>query len=45
MGRFLLRLLAFLILSGFAGLIGFGYLGDLSPETSEITQPVTLDAQ
>jgi len=45
MGRFFLKLLAFLMLAGFAGLIGFAYLGNLSPETSEIIQPVTLDAQ
>lgn len=31
-------------LLGFAGLTGYAYLADLSPEQSQITVPVTLNA-
>jgi len=41
----LLKLLVFLALIGFVGLTGYAYLGDLSPEQSEINQPVTLDVE
>ncbi len=43
MGR-LLRALLGLAVIGFAALAGYAYLGDYGPDTREITQPVTLDA-
>ena len=39
----LLKLLFFLLLLGFVGLVGFAYLGDLSPEIETVKEPVTLD--
>lgn len=44
MGR-LLKFLIFLIILGALGLIGFAYLGDLSPEQDAVTEPVELNAQ
>jgi hypothetical protein len=44
MGR-LIKLLVFLIVMGFLGLVGFAYLGDLAPEQHETTTPVTLDVE
>lgn len=43
MGR-LFRFLVILALLGFAGLVGYAYLGPLAPETEVIRQEVTLDA-
>ena len=43
MGR-LLKFLVFLIVIGALGLVGYAYLGDLSPDQSEISQPVELNA-
>lgn len=43
MGR-LLKLLFFLILIGVLALIGYAYLGDLSPEQNDVSEPVELDA-
>ena len=43
MGR-LLKLLFFLVLVGVLALVGYAYLGDLSPEQSDVTQPVELNA-
>ena len=43
--RRLIKFLIFLILFGFVGLIGFAYLGNLTPETNDIQVPVTLDAE
>ena len=43
MGR-LLKFLFFLILLGAVALVGYAYLGDLSPEQEEISEPVELDA-
>jgi hypothetical protein len=43
----MMRLIKFLLLLGFVGflgVVGFAYLGDLSPEQSDVIQPVTLDA-
>jgi hypothetical protein len=40
----LIKFLVFLVFFGFLGLVGFAYLGDLSPAQSDVTQPVTLDA-
>ena len=42
MGR-LIKLVFLLVILGFIGLVGFAYLGDLSPQQVEVTQPVTLD--
>lgn len=43
MGR-VIRLLLILIVLGVVGLIGYSYSGFMGPETREITEPVTLDA-
>jgi hypothetical protein len=40
----LIKLLLVLVVLGFMGLIGYAYLGDLSPVQSDVTQPVTIDA-
>jgi hypothetical protein len=43
----MMRLIKFLLLLGLFGLlgvIGFAYLGDLTPDQTDVTQPVTLDA-
>jgi len=37
------KLLLFLAVSGFVGLVGFAYLGDLTPDQTELRAPVTLD--
>lgn len=42
MGR-LLKLIGFLIVLAVIALIGFAYLGDLSPDQSDIREPVELD--
>lgn len=42
MGR-LIKLLVFLIIVGIFAIIGYAYLGDLSPNRSEVNQPVELD--
>jgi hypothetical protein len=42
MGK-LFKLVLFLIVMLFVGFIGFAYFGDLSPQQSDIRQPVTLD--
>ena len=44
MGR-LLKAIVVLALLGLAGLTVYAFLGDLSPDQSQITVPVTLDAQ
>ncbi|MEM9031744.1 MAG: hypothetical protein AAGB18_03785 [Pseudomonadota bacterium] len=44
MGR-LFKFLGVLIVLGALGVIGYGYLGDLSPEQVDRAQPVTLDAE
>lgn len=41
----LFKLLFFLFILGFLALVGFAYLGDLSPDIQDRTQPVTLDDQ
>jgi len=43
MGRIIKAVLVLAVL-GFAGLTGFAYLADLSPDQAEITLPVTLNA-
>ena len=40
----LIKYLLLLVLIGFVGVVGFAYLGDLSPEQGDVTKPVTLDA-
>lgn len=42
MGR-LFKLVLFLIVAGFTGIVGFAYLGDLRPDRQQVVQPVTLD--
>jgi len=42
--RRLLKLLVFLIVMGIAAIIGYAYLGELSPNRVEVNQPVELDA-
>ncbi|WOI57003.1 hypothetical protein [Palleronia sp. LCG004] len=41
----LFKFLIFLAIVAFVGLVGYAYLGDLSPETEMRTIPVTLDDQ
>ncbi|MEM8632898.1 MAG: hypothetical protein AAGF74_16830 [Pseudomonadota bacterium] len=40
----MLKLLIYLAVLAAAVLVGYAYLGDLSPEQQEITEPVELDA-
>ena len=40
----LIKTLLLLTVLGFAGLVGFAYLGDLGPVPSEERQPVELNA-
>lgn len=40
-GRLIKALLVLAIL-GFLGLVGYAYLGDLSPAQTQVTQPVVL---
>ena len=42
LGR-ILKVLLFLLVLGFIGLTGFAYLGDLSPDQTDIREPVTLN--
>ncbi len=42
MGR-IWKVIILLVLLGLLGLVGFAYFGDLTPETQDVTQPVTLD--
>ncbi|TCP23039.1 hypothetical protein [Rhodovulum adriaticum] len=39
----LLKVLFFLVLLGFLGLVGYAYLGDLPPVQADLSQPLTLD--
>ncbi len=39
----ILKVLIVLAILGFAGLTGYAYLGDMSPEQQEVRVPVTLD--
>ena len=41
----LFKLLFFLAVLGFIALVGYAYLGDLSPVAQDRTQPVSLDGQ
>lgn len=40
----LIKALFALAILGFAGLAGYAYLGDMTPEQTEIRQPVVLNA-
>ncbi|MEQ3626708.1 MAG: hypothetical protein ABNH26_12855 [Celeribacter sp.] len=42
MGK-LIKLLLILIILGALALIGYAYVGDLTPTQTEVTEPVTLD--
>jgi hypothetical protein len=44
MGRILFRLVLFLVVIGALGLVGYAYLGDLSPNQSDVSEPVNLNA-
>lgn len=44
MGRFWKAILLLLVL-GLIGLVGFAYFGDLTPETGDVSEPVTLDVE
>ncbi|MGC9420766.1 MAG: hypothetical protein ACP5EN_17510 [Rhodovulum sp.] len=39
----LLKALIFLVIVGFIGLVGFAYLGDMTPEQAEVNESLTLD--
>ncbi|HPE25306.1 hypothetical protein [Albidovulum sp.] len=39
----ILKLVATLAVLGFAGLVGYAYLGDMSPARQDISQPVSLN--
>lgn len=41
----LVKLLFFLAILGFIVLVGYAYIGDLSPDIQDRTQPVSLDGQ
>jgi hypothetical protein len=43
--RRLLRVILVLVILGGFGLIGFAYLGDLTPEQQDVSLPVTLNAE
>ncbi len=40
----LFKFLAVLVILGGLGLVGYAYLGDLTPEQSDVTTPVQLNA-
>lgn len=44
MGRILLKLVVFLLVIGALGLVGYAYLGDLSPTQTDVSEPVNLNA-
>lgn len=39
------KLLLFLMVLGAVALVGYAYLGDLSPDQSDMREPVTLDVE
>lgn len=43
--KFLFRLLALVILLALIGLVGFAYLGDLSPARQDQRLPVTIEVE
>ncbi len=44
MSRFWKAILMLLVL-GLIGLVGFAYFGELTPERSDVSEPVTLDVE
>jgi hypothetical protein len=40
-----LKLLLFLCIAGFIGLVGYAYLGDLAPDRQQVNIPVPLDGR
>lgn len=44
MGRILLKLVLFLVVIGALGVVGYAYLGDISPDQTDVSEPVNLDA-
>ena len=43
--RWIFRILVVLVLFAILGVVGFAYLGDLSPDQSDVSEPVTLEAR
>lgn len=43
--KFIVKAVFILVILGFLGLVGFAYLGDLSPKQVPVTKPVVLDGQ
>jgi hypothetical protein len=41
----ILKFIAILLVLGAIGLVGYAYLGDLTPAQRDVVQPVTLDAK
>lgn len=41
----ILKVIFILAAMGFVGLAGYAYLGDMTPERSEVRTPVELDVQ
>lgn len=41
----ILKILFVLVLLGFAGLAGYAYLGDMTPQRVEISEPVELNVE
>lgn len=39
-----LKFITILVILGAIGLVGYAYLGDLTPEQADVVAPVTLDA-
>jgi hypothetical protein len=44
MGRIFFKLVLFLLVVGAVGLVGYAYLGDLSPDQTDVSEPVDLNA-
>ena len=41
----ILKLIVILLFLGAIGVVGYAYIGDLSPEQTEVTEPVKLDGR
>lgn len=41
----LLKFIAIIAIVGFIGLVAFAYLGDLNPESRDVSEPVDLNAR
>ena len=44
MGRIVLKLLLFLVIAGGIALVGYAYFGDISPDQTDVSEPVNLNA-